>query len=140
MIDSRKIEDLRPEVQSLATQLVEICRRNGIRLIITSTLRDYEKQNDLYAQGRVRPGRIVTNARGGYSQHNFGVAFDVCPIVNGKCEWNDKKLWNKIGELGESIGLEQAGRQTGSLRETAHFQYTQGKNLAQLRKEHDEAL
>ena len=67
MIDSRKIEDLRPEVQSLAAQLIEICRRNGIKIIITSTLRDYEKQNDLYAQGRVRPGSIVTNARGGYS-------------------------------------------------------------------------
>lgn len=86
MIDSRKIEDLRPEVQSLAAQLIEVCRRSGIRLIMTSTFRDYEKQNDLYAQGRVRPGSIVTNARGGYSYHNFGVAFDVCPIVNGKCE------------------------------------------------------
>jgi peptidoglycan L-alanyl-D-glutamate endopeptidase CwlK len=58
------------------------------------------------------------------------------PIRNGKPVWNtsgsDGDLWRKIGEIGESVGLEWAGRWTGKLREMAHFQYTGGLTLAQL--------
>ncbi|GAA3318342.1 hypothetical protein GCM10020331_020730 [Ectobacillus funiculus] len=35
-------------------------------------------KNSLYAQGRTTSGSIVTNARGGQSNHNFGVAVDLC--------------------------------------------------------------
>lgn len=42
-----------------------------------SGLRTYEEQNALYAQGRTAPGNKVTNAKGGFSNHNFGIAFDI---------------------------------------------------------------
>lgn len=41
-----------------------------------STYRSVEQQDALYAQGRTKPGAIVTNARGGQSAHNFAIAMD----------------------------------------------------------------
>jgi peptidoglycan LD-endopeptidase CwlK len=37
---------------------------------------------------RTAPGKIVTNAKGGYSNHNFGLAVDVVPFEEGTLNWN----------------------------------------------------
>ena len=71
------IATLLPEVQPYARALVTKAAADGITSKVISGLRTYDEQNDLYAQGRTKPGRIVTNARGGFSNHNFGIAFDV---------------------------------------------------------------
>jgi peptidoglycan L-alanyl-D-glutamate endopeptidase CwlK len=133
MINSRSVTELHPKVATLAMQLVEQCDAVGIDLLITSTYRDHESQNALYAQGRTTKGAIVTNARGGQSYHNYRVAFDVVPLRNGKCVWDSSDpAWRTVGEIGESLGLEWAGRWSGKLKETAHFQYTGGLSLADL--------
>ena len=44
---------------------------------VTSAYRSSAEQDKLYAQGRTTPGPRVTNARGGQSAHNFGLAIDV---------------------------------------------------------------
>jgi peptidoglycan L-alanyl-D-glutamate endopeptidase CwlK len=136
MINSRNLIDLHPVVREKAQAFIEKARLQGIDLLVTSTYRDNESQAALYAQGRTKPGLIVTNAKPGQSWHNWRCAFDVVPLRNGKPVWGtsgpDGDLWRKIGELGESVGLEWAGRWTGKLREMAHFQYTGGLTLAQL--------
>lgn len=147
MINSRKIEDLHPKVQPLAKELERRVEAElWVDLIFTSTHRDDESQNALYAIGRTvkgsgvtakKPmGNVVTNAKAGYSWHNYRLAFDVVPVRHGKPVWGtsgeDGKLWARIGEIGEEIGLEWAGRWK-TFKETAHFQYTQGLTLAQLR-------
>ena len=120
----------------MAEKFLKLAKDAGIDLIVTSTYRDLESQAALFAQGRTKPGQIVTNARPGQSWHNWRCAFDVVPIRNGKPVWSttgpDGALWRKVGELGESVGLEWAGRWTGKLREFAHFQYTGGLTLADL--------
>jgi peptidoglycan L-alanyl-D-glutamate endopeptidase CwlK len=134
---SRRLEDLAPAVQQRAKALVNAAKDAGVDLLITSTYRSNEEQAALYAQGRTKPGAIVTNARPGDSYHNWRCAFDVVPLRNGKPVWGtsgpDGDLWRKIGEMGEAVGLEWAGRWTGKLREVAHFQYTGGLTLAQLK-------
>ena len=134
---SRQIEDLIPAVQTKARELIQLAKNAGIDLLITSTYRSNEEQAALYAQGRTKPGLIVTNARPGESFHNWRCAFDVVPLKNGKPVWGttgpDGDLWRKIGGMGESVGLEWAGRWTGKMREVAHFQYTGGRTLADLR-------
>lgn len=137
MLNSRKLEDLNPIVRAKAVEMKRRVEAElGVELIFTSTVRDDEAQNALYAQGRTKPGKIVTNAKAGYSWHNYKLAFDVVPIRHGKPVWGtsgeDGKLWNRIGEIGEECGLEWAGRWK-TFKETAHFQYTQGLTLAQLR-------
>lgn len=133
MINSRSLTELHPKVAHMAQQFVEACDEQGIDLLVTSTYRDHESQNELYAQGRTKPGKIVTNARGGQSYHNWRCALDVVPLRNGKCVWDSSDpVWRKVGEIGESIGFEWAGRWSGRLKESAHFQYTGGLSLAEL--------
>jgi len=136
MLSSRKLEDLHPTVRSMAEEFIAKCNAAGIDLLVTSTYRDNESQAELYAKGRTAPGPRVTNARPGYSWHNFRCALDVVPLRNGKPVWStagaDGVLWHQVGEIGESCGLEWAGRWE-AFREYAHFQYTGGLTLADFR-------
>ena len=132
MINSRDLKDLDPYVAGLAKKFITACKKQGIDLLVTSTYRDNESQNALYAQGRTKAGRIVTNAKAGQSFHNYRLAFDVVPIVNGKPQWNDFRTFQKIGAIGKSIGLDWAG-DWKTFKELAHFQWTGGLSLAQLK-------
>lgn len=132
MINSRDLKDLHPKVAEMCEKFIITCKEQGVDVLITSTLRDNESQNALYAQGRTTKGAIVTNARGGQSFHNYGVAFDFCPIVNGKCQWNDADLFKRCGVIAESVGLEWSGRWAGKMKETAHCQYTGGLTIQDL--------
>lgn len=134
MLNSRRIDDLLPEVADKCRAFVAACLLEGIDILITSTYRDHESQAALYAQGRTTPGKIVTNAKPGSSYHNWRVAFDFVPIVNGKPAWDDEDLYRRCGELAEYAGLEWAGRWT-RFPETAHCQYTGGKTLAMFMAE-----
>ncbi len=132
MINSRDIGELLPPVQVRVQRFIDLCQEHDIDLLITSTYRDNESQDALYAQGRTKPGRIVTKAKGGQSWHNYRCAVDVVPLLNGKPNWNTKDpVWQKIGQLGKEAGLEWAGDWT-KFKEMAHFQYTGGLTLAQL--------
>jgi peptidoglycan L-alanyl-D-glutamate endopeptidase CwlK len=131
MINSRSLVDLNPKVADLCRQFIEHCAAAGIDVLITSTYRDNESQDALYALGRTQAGARVTNARGGQSWHNYGVAFDFVPIVHGKAVYSDTRAFERCGVIAESIGLEWAGRWTG-FKEMAHCQYTGGLTLSDL--------
>lgn len=128
MINSRKLEDLHPKVEGMCRAFIAACSKEGIDVLITSTYRDKESQDVLYAQGRTSPGKKVTNAKGGQSFHNYKVAFDFVPIVNGKAQWSDLKLFKKCGDIGKKVGLEWAGDWI-TFKELAHFQFTNGLTL-----------
>ena len=133
MINSRSLDDLVPEAKERVEKFIALCKENNIDLLITSTYRDAESQNALYAQGRTAPGKIVTNAQAGDSWHNWRCAVDVVPLVNGKPDWDGSHpIWAEIGRLGKEAGLEWAG-EWHSFKELAHFQYTGGLTLAQLK-------
>jgi peptidoglycan L-alanyl-D-glutamate endopeptidase CwlK len=129
MINSRDLKDLHPIVKKKCEDFIASCKKQGIDVLITSTYRDSESQNALYAQGRTATGNKVTNAKGGQSFHNWKVAFDFVPLVNGKAQWADTALFTKCGEIAESVGLEWAGRWK-TFKELAHCQYTNGLSLA----------
>jgi peptidoglycan L-alanyl-D-glutamate endopeptidase CwlK len=129
MINSRKLEDLNPKVKPLVEAFIAKCHEEGIDVLITSTYRDAESQNALYAQGRTTPGNKVTNAKAGQSFHNWKCAADFTPLVNGKPDWNNTSLFDKCGEIAEKCGLEWAGRWK-KFPEKAHVQFTGGLSLA----------
>jgi peptidoglycan L-alanyl-D-glutamate endopeptidase CwlK len=132
MINSRNLDDLLLAVKVRVEKFLNSAKDAGIDLLVTSTYRDNESQNALYAQGRTKPGRIVTNAKGGQSFHNYRCAVDVVPLLNGKPVWDaENDIWQKVGDLGIAAGLEWAGNWT-KFREMPHFQYTNGLNLADL--------
>lgn len=133
MKNSRSLDDLHPIVKSMAQDFIAKCVLIGVDVLITSTYRDLESQAALYAVGRSAPGKIVTNAKAGQSWHNWRVAFDFVPIVNGKAQWNDAELFARCGECAEQVGLEWAGRWT-KFKEMAHCQYTGGLTLAEFQQ------
>lgn len=133
MINSRNLNDLVPPVKLKVERFMGLCVANTIDILVTSTYRDYESQDALYAQGRTAPGKIVTNSKGGESFHNFHCAVDVVPLVNGKPDWDGSHpIWDKVGALGKEAGLDWAG-EWETFKELAHFQYTGGLTLEQLR-------
>lgn len=133
MKNSRNIDDLHPIVAKMCHDFVAKCDAEGIDVLITSTYRDLESQAAIYAQGRTTPGKKVTNAKPGQSWHNWRVAFDFVPVVNGKAQWNDLKTFERCGVIAESVGLEWAGRWK-SFKEMAHCQFTGGLKLADFQK------
>jgi peptidoglycan L-alanyl-D-glutamate endopeptidase CwlK len=100
---SRNLEDLHPYVKYLAEKFIEECKKQGIDILIYSTFRSKEEQNKLYEQGRSVPGNKVTNAKGGYSYHNYGLAFDCVPIINNKAQWDRVDLYERVGEIGKTM-------------------------------------
>lgn len=116
----KNIATLLPEVQPMARMLVQKAAANGIDIRVISGLRSYEEQDALYAQGRTAPGNIVTRARGGYSNHNFGIAFDV-GVFSGSRYLPESPKYKAVGVLGQELGLEWGGNWT-SLVDEPHFQ------------------
>lgn len=132
---STSLNALNPYVASLGRKFLDLCAANGIDVRITSTFRSWDDQDALYAQGRTRPGAIVTDAMGGDSYHNWGLAFDAAPVVNGVIAWNDIDKFRQMGRLGEQAGLEWGGNWTTfyvALVDMPHFQYTFGLSTEQL--------
>jgi peptidoglycan L-alanyl-D-glutamate endopeptidase CwlK len=130
---SRSLDDLHPTVAEKARQLIELCKAEDIELRITSTLRTFAEQADLYAQGRTKPGQIVTRAKPGQSWHQFGLAFDCCPFYRGKPVWNSRH-WDQIGQLGKKLGLIWGGMWLKP--DKPHFEYHPKLTLAQAAQRH----
>lgn len=137
MINSRDLFELDPVVKQKAEMLLEACRIEGIRLQVTSTYRDFEQQDALFAIGRTKPGKVVTSARGGDSFHNWRVAFDVVPIRDGRAVWGTKGadlvLWQRVGALGRILRLEWGGDWSPAKRDFPHFQFTGGLSIADFK-------
>lgn len=133
MINSRDLEELEPATRAKCKMFIAKCKEAGIDALVTSTYRDYESQDALFARGRTAPGKRVTNVEGGQSFHNFRVAFDFVPVVDGKPMWEDIGLFTRCGVIAESCGLEWGGRWT-RFKDMPHCQYTGGKTLKQFQE------
>jgi peptidoglycan L-alanyl-D-glutamate endopeptidase CwlK len=125
---------LHSKIQPLALDFLRRCREAQIDILVICTLRSLEEQATLYAQGRTAPGAKVTNAKPGTSAHNYGLALDVVPLVNGKPDWNfDPRnvspIWAKVGELGQAAGLEWFGTPGSPFPEGCHFQLHNWREL-----------
>ena len=116
----KNIATLLPDVQPIARALVQKAASNGIVIRIISGSRTYAEQDALYAKGRTAPGNRVTNARGGYSNHNFGIAFDI-GVFSGNSYQPESPKYKAVGVLGLDVGLEWGGNWT-SIVDQPHFQ------------------
>ena len=119
----RKIEDLHPELRDIIDDLKAECKKQGLIIGISECLRTKEEQDALYAQGRTKPGSIVTNAKGSTysSMHQWGVAFDFYRNDGKGAYYNKDGFFEKVGKIGKSLGLEWGG-DWKSICDTPHFQ------------------
>jgi peptidoglycan L-alanyl-D-glutamate endopeptidase CwlK len=109
IFDARSENNIRTlaiRAQRPAREFLDRVRRAGIGARIISGTRTYAMQNALYALGRFgNLGSIVTRARGGQSNHNFGIAWDIgiFTAVGGYIQdsgaYDDAALAGQTGEL-----------------------------------------
>ena len=99
----RGIEHLHPELQVCVKKFLAECKKQGLNVLITETLRTQAEQEALYAQGRTTSGKIVTNCRGYQSPHCWGVAFDFCRNKKGWEYDNTDGFFNKVGRIAEKL-------------------------------------
>jgi peptidoglycan L-alanyl-D-glutamate endopeptidase CwlK len=93
-----KLNHVHPDLVKVVTKAIETCPQ---RIIVTEGLRSYSRQLELYAQGRTKPGNIVTSTLA--SRHlpgadGLGKAVDLAPISNGVIDWNNANAFRLIGK------------------------------------------
>lgn len=127
------MENIHPLLELKTKQLISLCANEGLKIKVTQGYRSKTEQDALYAQGRTKPGKIVTNAKGGYSMHNWGAAIDICRN-DGRNPYEDSDgFFTKVGKIGQSIGLEWGGSWK-SIVDKPHFQLPDwGSGTATLR-------
>lgn len=129
-IDKRnKKVHLMLEFRRKMAALAERLAARGMDALITDGFRTFAEQDALFAQGRTKPGPKVTKARGGESNHNYGMACDLYPVIGGHV-FTDPTPANKprfleiqqaIIDEAEGIGL-FSGVHFGSLGDKPHVQ------------------
>ena len=106
-------------------EIIEQAYKEGIYVLITDGYRSNAEQDALYAQGRTKPGKIVTNAKGGQSNHNFGIAVDFC-LTNEKgtiANYTVNSDWRRVASIAKSKGFEWGGDWKGFV-DNPHLEYT----------------
>jgi len=144
-----RIALLHPKVRDEVKALIEKAEAplpKTVAIAVPQGLRTIDEQNALYAQGRTTPGQIVTNARGGSSYHNYGLAIDFCLVydTNGdgvydETSWDMKKDndrdgvadWLEVVKVFEQAGWEWGGKWS-SIKDYPHLQKTFGNTWQQL--------
>jgi hypothetical protein len=119
---------LHPYFRDRVNELIRRCKARGIELAVVETYRTHAKQSEYKSMGRK-----YTRSGAGKSKHQYGLAVDVVPLIDGVPQWHNKKLWYKIGVQGEQLGLRWGGRWR-SLYDPGHFEWTGGLDHASLAK------
>lgn len=144
-----RIKLLHPIVREEMTAIIAECDKaltSRAKIRITQSLRTFEEQDSLYAIGRTKPGKKITNAKGGQSIHNYGFAVDICLIIDGKtASWDTTKDWDndQIADWYECVKIFAKfgwdwGGNWKTFKDLPHFDkrgYNDWKKLAKLKRD-----
>jgi hypothetical protein len=122
------LHSLHPYFRDRVVDLIKACKAQGIELAVVESFRTHAKQSEYFGMGRK-----YTRSKGGKSKHQYGLAVDVVPLVNGVAQWDDDRLWRRVGVIGERIGLRWGGRWKAPY-DPAHFEWTDGTTTTHLSK------
>lgn len=147
-ITIERIKLLHPKIRNEVNEIYnQICINLTGKSIcrFTHTFRSFKEQSDLYAQGRTKPGKIVTNAKAGLSYHNYGLAIDIVLLIDKNKDGNyetaswdrvidfdgdGKADWQEIVTIFKQYGWEWGG--DWNFKDYPHFQKTYGKSVRNL--------
>ncbi len=125
-ITSAKLATLRPGTRTKVAAWLDDCQAAGLRIYIYEGLRSPERQAELYAQGRTKPGKIVTKAGPWQSMHQYGLAIDFVPLApHPKAEgmyvaaWTDKDAYGTSHAFAAKRGLRKISWETPHLEDAA---------------------
>lgn len=150
-ISHQRIALLHPKLRAEAAKIVDEVNTSVLtgkaKMRVTSTLRTAVEQDALYAQGRTKPGQIVTNAKGWQSLHNYALALDFALIVDSNADniydqtsWDTKKDydgdlksdWMEVVNTFKKYGWEWGG-DWKSFKDMPHVQKLFGNTLTTLK-------
>lgn len=120
------LQALHPYFRDKIVKLIANCKKIGIEVSVVESFRTKSKQAEYFGMGKK-----YTRSAGGKSKHQYGLACDIVPMINGLAQWDDKKLWKRIGMEGEKLGLRWGGRWR-SIYDPAHFEWTGGLTSSHL--------
>lgn len=138
-----RIKNLHPfikdEVKKLVKKINTSVLTGPAKVRIAQGLRTFEEQDALYKK---RPK--VTNAKGGSSIHNYGLAVDIVLIIDGKvASWDVKKDfdkdaqsdWMEVVQVFKKAGYSWGG-DWRTFKDMPHFEKTKGLTLQQIKTKH----
>lgn len=141
-MDTRSLNNLNtlhPTFKPIAVQAwtqAQAWMPDNVKLIVIQGLRSFEESDALYAQGRTKPGPIVTNAPAGESYHNYGLAFDFAMVTDGKDDNVVGPLWMKVVEIMKAQGMIWGG-DFKSIKDNPHFEMRYGHTWKDLLAKHN---
>ena len=120
------------EIASKVRLMAGILASEGCEIRVVQGLRSWNEQDVLWRKGRdlqghvIDPHAVVTNAPGGHSWHNFGLAVDCAPddptLPGYQIDWNPAHpQWKHMEDVGRACGL-TAGADFKRLVDHPHFQ------------------
>lgn len=121
-------------VKETAIELIKRAYKEEIYVQITSGYRSFAEQTKLYNQGRTdRSKPIVTNAKAGQSNHNYGLAIDYVLVSEDgkKAIWTVNKDWKRVAAIGKSLGFKWGGDWT-SFKDNPHLEMMGGLTIKDL--------
>ena len=118
--------NIRTELEAQYIECNELLPTN-CTLRFAFVYRSPQEQDELFNK---RPK--VTNARGWQSIHNYGLAFDIVLIVDGKAVWTVNKEWKQVADYFKSKGWEWGG-DWKSFKDAPHFQKAFGLTWQQMK-------
>lgn len=132
----RCIHTLNPKAQELARRFLKAIRDAGINARIISGTRTYAEQNVIFSKGRFgNPPPKVTNARGGQSNHNFGIAWDIGIFSDDGKYLGESPLYKKAGQAALAAGITNLewGGNWKTFVDQPHYQHTTGITITDIR-------
>ena len=116
----RDVSELKEGARQACEAHIKACQAAGLDILITETYRSQERQNELYAQGRTKPGKVVTWTTS--SNHTGRQAWDVSFKSTG---YNELSKFYKAGEIAETLGITWGG--SWKKQDLPHFEYKENK-------------
>lgn len=128
------LDGVHPELKTKIFAVLQAMEILGFPMLVFEGVRTAKRQNELYQQGRTKPGRKVTNCDGykiiGPHQlraDNYGHAVDCVFIDGGKPSWDDEFPWTLYGEAVKSQGLKWGGDFQSLKGDFAHAELNDGR-------------
>lgn len=138
--NSKAPTGLHHTVEEKTNELIQKASSKGISIMITDGFRSNADQDAIYAEGRTASGNVVTNARGGESYHNYGLAIDFAlKNERGEAIWdmqydgngNGEADWMEVVDLAKELGFEWGG-DWANFKDYPHLQMNFGLTINQL--------
>ncbi|MFB1082871.1 M15 family metallopeptidase [Jeotgalibacillus sp. JSM ZJ347] len=134
-------QGLHPVVEEKRDELIRRASDEGIEIIITDGFRSFEEQDAIYAQGRTREGNVVSNAKGGESFHNYGLAIDFALQTEDDVIWdlgydgneNGESDWMEVVDIAKDLGFAWGGDFRG-FKDYPHFEMRFGLSIRELKR------